>query len=90
METEFAGDAATTVPVAPTPSATSNRRRGRPPKDGRRAIELRGSVIKRYVLSSDDECTIGHLRRIVAQREIPGSAHITFEDSHLTIEWTAE
>jgi len=89
MENETESEATTIVPVG-TPSGASNRRRGRPPKDGRRYVELRGSVIKRYTLSRDEECTIGHLRRIVAQREIPGSAHITFEDSHLTIEWTAE
>jgi hypothetical protein len=47
-------------------------------------------VIKRYMLSRDDECTIGHLRRIVQQREMPDSASITFEDSVLTIEWESE
>ncbi len=86
----------TDADVTPAPFDTSPRtlpaarRRGRPPKDGRRTIELRGTVVKRYTLTRDDECTIGHLRRIVSQREMPESARIVFEDSCLTIEWTCD
>ena len=89
MENETESATTVTVPAIPQPS-TTNRRRGRPPRDGRRPVELRGSVIKRYTLSRDDECTIGHLRRIVQQREMPDTASITFEGSVLTIEWECD
>lgn len=75
---------------ADTTERGHSRRRGRPPKGARQGRELRGTIVKRYMLTREDERTAGHLRQIVMQREVPDAATLSFDDSCLTIEWTCE
>ena len=77
------------VPKQVDSGRTPSRRRGRP-KGSRPDTELRGTVVKKYTLTRDEERTAGHIRRIVMQREVPDTAVVSFDDACITIEWTSE
>jgi hypothetical protein len=73
--------------AAPTDGAEPVRRRGRRRLGPDGALRLEAQTIKVYRLGDDARRTVGYLRRIVNQRQIPDEARVDIDGDRIAIEW---
>lgn len=77
--------------TVPTPSPPARPSTGRATTRGRStpaSLPLLGETTKTYDLTDPQLRTVGHLRRILQQKEIPSTAAVVIQDGRLAISWS--